>query len=201
MYIFGRSIWHPILVKFTGGVSANDRLQDIIIKKPYLNDVPKGKITLVAFKEEKELVVFVDNKVWKTFDVLAASGKVGPKVQNGHRQVPEGFYRIDAINPNSSYYLSIRISYPNDEDKIRSRNLNGIDLGGDIYIHGKSASIGCLAVGDDVIEDIIYLVVSRGFNSTEVIVSPNKNPKLLSGDNDIRDLYGRIDSAISTLLL
>ena len=200
LYVFGRTIWHPILVKLNGGVTANDRLRDIIIKKPYLNEVPGGKITLVAFKEENELSVYVDRKIWKTFRILAASGDLGPKFQEGDLQVPEGFYKIDAINPNSAFYLSIRVSYPNDEDRIRSQKQDIRDLGGDIYIHGKSVSIGCLAMGDDVIEDIFYLVVSRGYEKTDVIISPTKKIDSLIGNSKENDLYRLLNEFISQLI-
>ncbi|MBI2571697.1 MAG: hypothetical protein HYV63_32200 [Candidatus Schekmanbacteria bacterium] len=87
------------------------------------------------------------------FPICAASGGLGPKRRRGDWQVPEGLYAIDRFNPVSSYHLSLGVTYPNAADRIRSR---GLDPGGDIFIHGKCASIGCLAMTDRVIT-LLYI--------------------------------------------
>ncbi len=66
-------------------------------------------------------------KLFKTYDICASSGDLGPKRQEGDGQVPEGFYTIDLFNPTSNYYLSMRVSYPNTSDVIlkTSKNAGG----------------------------------------------------------------------------
>lgn len=90
----------------------------------------------------------------KKYNVCSASGTAGPKRREGDYQVPEGFYTIDLFNPASSYLLSMRISYPNKSDRILGAKGK---LGGDIYIHGNCASIGCLSMTDNFIQEI-YII-------------------------------------------
>ena len=103
------------------------------------------ELLLLAFKEEKELQLFVKKKSessfrwFKTYEVCASSGELGPKAKQGDGQVPEGFYHIDRFNPASSFYLSLGLNYPNSADKRRNP---GGNLGGDIFIHGNCVTIG-----------------------------------------------------------
>src|SRR5690606_4961 len=93
----------------------------------------------------------------RALPVLAASGRVGPKLQYGDYQVPEGFYRIEALNPNSRFHLALRVNYPNAFDRAEAAREGRTHLGGDIMIHGSNASVGCLAMGDVVSEDLFVL--------------------------------------------
>ena len=125
-------------------------------------------LTLVAFKAERRLELYASDGEEKpqfvlAYPILAASGVAGPKLREGDKQVPEGFYRIELLNPNSRYHLSLRVNYPNADDIDRARE-DGRDLstlGGDIMIHGGSASIGCLALGDPAIEELFVLAALR----------------------------------------
>jgi murein L,D-transpeptidase YafK len=115
---------------------------------------------LRAFKQEKQLEVWVSSSakgpftLLETYDVCAASGNLGPKIKQGDQQVPEGVYYIDRFNPQSSFHLSLGINYPNSIDLKRSGNQNA---GGDIFIHGACASIGCLAITDTYINELYVL--------------------------------------------
>ena len=171
LYVYGRSLWHPLLVKIIGGRTEAQVLTDIEARKPYLKNYAGGSVTIIAFKDSKRLLVLRDHALVMEVPILAASGTLGPKTKRGDKQVPEGIYSIDALNGNSSYYLSLRISYPNARDVERSQKLGITDLGGDIYIHGKSASIGCLALGDDKIEDLFYLA-AKSTDRITVIIAP-----------------------------
>jgi murein L,D-transpeptidase YafK len=112
-----------------------------------------------AFKEERELELFIENKTTGQFELLrsypiaAASGQLGPKLAEGDRQVPEGFYfsRASDMNPNSSFHLSFNINYPNAYDRAHDRT------GSFIMVHGSNVSIGCLAMTDEKIEEIYAL--------------------------------------------
>ncbi len=92
----------------------------------------------------------------RTFPICAASGVLGPKARSGDYQVPEGFYAIDRFNPNSSYHLSLGVSYPNAVDKARAA---GKPPGGDIFIHGNCVTIGCLPLEDDPVEALYVTAV------------------------------------------
>ena len=192
-YNFGRAIWHPVISKLNGTHSVGDVCAMIEDKKPRLASINSSKLSILIFKHEKILYVYGDDKKIMELPILAASGKLGPKLQEGDRQVPEGLYKISALNPSSSYYLSLKVSYPNADDVSRS-NAKGINaLGGDIYIHGDSVSIGCIAVGNDKIEDLFYLVNKIGMNNTEVLISPNK---IIGGDINHEPVYDKIRSRI-----
>ncbi len=123
--------------------------------------LPLQNIFLRAFKDEKILEVWGNNadewKLIKRYPVCTIPGKPGPKIRQGDKQVPEGWYRIDSINPNSSFHLSLRINYPNAADSVRSRNEK--DPGGDIFIHGDCYSVGCLPIQDEPMEEVFWLVV------------------------------------------
>ena len=114
-------------------------------------------IYMRAFKYEKTVEVWAKNKgdvrykLFKTYDICASSGDLGPKRKEGDNQVPEGFYRIDLFNPSSDYYLSMRINYPNSSDVILK---DGLNAGSAIMMHGDCVTIGCLPMTDDKIKEL-----------------------------------------------
>jgi murein L,D-transpeptidase YafK len=118
-----------------------------------------------AFKEERELELFVENKktgkfeLFSTYPIAAASGSLGPKLAEGDGQVPEGFYFVppSAMHPNSRYHLAFNIGFPNKFDKANGRT------GSFIMVHGSYVSIGCLAMTDEKIEEI-YTVADAAHN-------------------------------------
>lgn len=124
-------------------------------------DMKKPKVVLLrGFKHERELEVWAGEDptgpltlLW-TAPVAAASGVPGPKRKVGDKQVPEGFYIVDRLNPKSAYHLSLGIDYPNASDRVRS---DPKTPGSDIFIHGDRKSIGCLAMTDEGIEPIYAL--------------------------------------------
>ncbi len=117
------------------------------------------------FKEERELEVWLKPvnesqfRRWRTWPVIGMSGKLGPKLNEGDGQAPEGFYAVDskAMNPLSDFHLSFNVGYPNEFDRAQGRT------GSFIMVHGKRASIGCFAMGDAGIEPI-YLVVESALS-------------------------------------
>jgi murein L,D-transpeptidase YafK len=120
---------------------------------------PPRELFLRAFKTERELEAWGRSddgplRLLATWPVLASSGDPGPKRREGDRQVPEGCYRVAVFNPLSNFHLSLGLDYPNASDLVRS---NAAAPGSDIYIHGGAVSIGCLALGDDAIEELFLL--------------------------------------------
>jgi murein L,D-transpeptidase YafK len=175
-------------------------------------DYPPAKVVLVGIKDEKKLEVWASNdgrfRLVKTYRILGASGRLGPKLREGDCQVPEGLYRIESLNPNSKFHLSLRVNYPNTHDRAQAKEEDRTNLGGDIMIHGGRASIGCLAMGDEAAEDLFILAAETGIENgnVSVILCPvdfrrNEIPKLsysLPGWTD--DLYERIRERLAAFV-
>jgi hypothetical protein len=146
---------------------------------------PPSRLALLAMKSERMLEVWADDgngwKFIRSYPIQAASGKFGPKLREGDRQVPEGIYLIAGLNPNSSYHLSMKLDYPNEFDRRHAAADGRTNLGGDIFIHGKSASVGCLAMGDPAIEELFVMVHDTGQTKVDVAVAP--------GDPRANDLH------------
>lgn len=155
---------------------------------------PPKSITLVAFKEERRLEVWGDGRWLKSYPILAASGTPGVKRREGDRQVPEGIYRLTTLNPQSSFHRSIRVDYPDAEDY-----RNGC-TGSDIYVHGGAASIGCIAVGNEAIEEIYRL--SERVGNRWIIIVPwdfrRKGPPA-APERWIEDRYSRLSRELDAL--
>src|SRR5437763_16934507 len=118
----------------------------------------ESPILVRLFKEESELEIWKqDNsgrfELLKSYPICRWSGELGPKVKEGDRQAPEGFYAITPglMNPNSSYYLAINTGFPNPYDKANGRT------GAFVMIHGDCASVGCYAMTDEQIAEIYAL--------------------------------------------
>jgi murein L,D-transpeptidase YafK len=120
---------------------------------------PVDEVYLRAFKQERQLELWAGRRgqplvLVKTYPFCAASGELGPKRREGDLQMPEGLYEVPEFNPTSNFHLSMKVSYPNASDRVRS---DAARPGGLIYLHGSCASIGCIAIEDEPIEEV-YLV-------------------------------------------
>lgn len=175
LYRFGRPLWQPVLAYIRGGTTVAQRLREIAARHPDLPALDIRSVRLIGFKDPGRLDVQLDGKPWRSFAWTAQSGGPGPKLRAGDGQIPEGLYRIDAVNPDSAYHLSLRVSYPNDEDRRRSAAQGISDPGGDIYIHGKAVSIGCIAIGDDAIEQVFYVVNRVDALAVPVLIVPDEH--------------------------
>ncbi len=91
---------------------------------------------VVIRKAERKLHLFKDGEAFRTFNIALGIRPVGDKQVEGDFRTPEGSYLLDRRNPNSDYFLSIHISYPNAED-IRQARQRGEPPGGAIMIHGQ----------------------------------------------------------------
>jgi murein L,D-transpeptidase YafK len=122
-------------------------------------NMPKDSPILVRlFKEESELEVWKQDTsgryaLLKVYPICRWSGDLGPKVKEGDRQAPEGFYPITPglMNPNSNYYLAINTGFPNAYDRANNRH------GAFLMIHGDCSSRGCYAMTDEEIGEIYAL--------------------------------------------
>ena len=118
----------------------------------------EAPILLRIFKEESELEVWKRTEGGryarlKTYEICKWSGELGPKHKEGDRQAPEGFYFVNRglMNPNSSYYLSFNLGFPNRFDRSYGRT------GTHLMVHGACSSAGCYAMEDDQIAEIYAL--------------------------------------------
>lgn len=134
-------------------------------------DTNSVKIFIRAFKKEEQLELWVTDKnhkgfqLFKTYNICSSSGTLGPKRREGDLQVPEGFYHIKVFNPQSSYYLSLGINYPNKSDAILGKK----PLGGNIMIHGDCVTIGCIPLTDPLIKEVYVLAVEAKNNGQQNI--------------------------------
>jgi murein L,D-transpeptidase YafK len=121
--------------------------------------MPKeSQILIRIFKEEAELEVWKQDTtgqyaLLKTYPICRWSGELGPKIKEGDRQAPEGFYSITPgqMNPNSNYYLSFNIGFPNAYDRANDRT------GAFLMVHGDCSSAGCYAMTDEQMGEIYAL--------------------------------------------
>jgi len=138
---------------------------------------PPREVIFIALKQEKKLELWARDsgefRFIRDYYIQAASGVAGPKLRQGDRQVPEGIYRIVGLNPNSHYHLSMKLNYPNEFDLLHARQEGRAKLGSDILIHGKAVSIGCLAMGDEAIEELFVLTEHVGVENVKVVIAPH----------------------------
>ena len=154
---------------------------------------PPYEMFLRIFKHEQMVEVWVrpdaDARftLLKSYPICAIPGRLGPKRRAGDFQVPEGFYHVEAFNPQSDYYLSMRVNYPNAVDRMRGETAA---LGGDIFIHGGCKTVGCVPVQDDAMKEIYWLAVettAAGQSRIPVHIFPTKMDA--SGLSWLKSLY------------
>lgn len=168
---------------------------------------PPAEVALLAFKDTRAMELYARASAddsWqyvKTYAVLGASGKPGPKLAEGDRQVPEGVYQIELLNPRSRFHLSLRLNYPNEFDRRMAAADGRTELGADIMIHGSASSIGCLAMGDDAAEDLFILAARVGKESLRVVIAPTdfrvEPPRLIMHEPRwVSMLYANLNEAL-----
>ncbi len=138
---------------------------------------PGAPMIIRIFKQDSELEVWKQVKatgkyeLFRTYDICAWSGDLGPKFKEGDRQSPEGFYEVTPghMNPRSNYFLSFNLGFPNKFDRSHGRT------GSNIMVHGDCTSRGCYAMTDEQVGEIYALVReshSGGNRSVQVQVYP-----------------------------
>ena len=124
----------------------------------------EAPIFVRIFKEESEFEVwkYKDGRFqhFRTYPICAWSGELGPKVQQGDRQAPEGFYTVSRaqMNPHSLYHLAFNIGFPNTYDQVNGHS------GSALMVHGNCKSAGCYAMTDAYIEEI-FILAREAFNA------------------------------------
>jgi murein L,D-transpeptidase YafK len=162
--------WFAVPLLWTGGLNANEL-------SPHYDQADR----IVVIKSERKLSLFKDDEVLRSFDIALGLVPEGPKRRSGDFRTPEGHYFLETKNPNSDYFLSILVSYPNAQDRARAQS-EGVDPGGQIMIHGqpnepKFSALreqgldwtdGCIAVSNS---DMIDIWLMTG-DSTPIHILP-----------------------------
>ena len=148
-----------------------------------LGTTPTAPVLIRTYKKEAEFEIWkmkADGQyaLLKTFPMCRWSGQLGPKTREGDRQVPEGFYAITPgqMNPNSNYYLSFNVGYPNAYDRAFGRG------GGTIMVHGACSSAGCFSMTDAQIAEI-YAIAREGFNGGQREIQMQSYPFRMTAEN------------------
>ncbi len=140
-------------------------------KAPPMAPAESQADTIEVFKGDRRMELRRDGAVIKSYRVALGFAPMGHKQKEGDGRTPEGSYEINGRNPCSAFHLSLRVSYPDAEDKSRAAAA-GVSPGGDIFIHGqpnglrkfftghprKDWTVGCVAVTDREICEIWSLV-------------------------------------------
>jgi len=144
---------------------------------------PSSPVLIRTYKKEAEFEIWKmrsDGRyaLLKTYPMCRWSGQLGPKTREGDRQVPEGFYPITPgqMNPNSNYYLSFNVGYPNAYDRAFGRT------GGTIMVHGACSSAGCFSMTDAQIAEI-YAIAREAFNGGEREIQMQSYPFHMTAEN------------------
>ena len=163
-------------------IEALEKRIEALDQKSFDYATQKGSVDRILIeKSAHRLMLISQGEVLKTYKIALGGNPIGPKERQGDNKTPEGTYVIDARNRDSRFHLSLHISYPNERDKNRAREL-GVSPGGDIMIHGvKNGSSwagnahaevdwtkGCIAVTNEEIEEIAKLAP----NGTIVEIRP-----------------------------
>lgn len=157
-------------------VEVRERVLPKLIKALKARNLELGdRIFIRVFKQERLLEVWLQSadayELFKTYDICNYSGGLGPKLKEGDRQSPEGFYSVSkrAMNPNSRYHLSFNLGFPNTYDQAHGRT------GSFLMIHGSCVSIGCYAMTNPSIEEVYLMIEAahdNGQTETPVHIFP-----------------------------
>lgn len=200
-YSWGRPVWMPAVRLLQGPqtvASVLERYEQPVATRlvPYFEaagvSYPPEKITLLAMKQERKLELWAQGQdtgarfaFIRDYDIQKASGVAGPKLREGDRQVPEGLYEVEGLNPNSSYHLSMKLNYPNSFDLKHAKAEGRTQPGSNIFIHGKAVSVGCLAMGDPAIEELFVVAAQVDWGNVKVVIAPrDPRTKVIKADPD-----------------
>jgi len=148
----------------------NDTLQKAFKEKGLA--YPPKDVYLRTFKAQNEMELWArdsradEYKLVKLYRICALSGILGPKRFEGDRQVPEGEYFIEDFNPQSDFFLSMLINYPNYSDIVMGDKKKP---GGNIYIHGGCVTVGCMPMTDEVIKELYVACLNARLNGETYI--------------------------------
>lgn len=137
--------------------------QDLALGQPLYIRIFKEEKYLETWLKDPETKIF---EPFKRYPICKYSGNLGPKLKEGDKQAPEGFYKFGAeqMNPWSEFHLSFNIGYPNEYDRAHGRT------GSNIMVHGDCKSVGCFAITDGYMEEVYLLAEASIANGHDVPV-------------------------------
>ena len=192
------------------GIPSSNKSQDVykrvapkLIREMKKIDANLGDPAFIRiFKQEKRLEVWLRQGLtytfFKSYSICHHSGDLGPKLKEGDKQSPEGFYTVGAsqLNPNSDYHLSFNLGFPNEYDRSRKRT------GSLLMVHGRCSSVGCFAMADFRMDEIYAIVESAiisgqhqipvhifPFRMTKANMAAHSNSKWLSFWENLKEGY------------
>lgn len=154
------------------------RINDSLTTKLSSKSLSLGDPVFIRiFKQSRELELWIKPasgdkfQLFETYPIVAMSGKLGPKLAEGDKQAPEGFYFVSKprMNPQSRYHLAFNIGYPNTYDQAHKRT------GSALMVHGNQVSIGCFAMTDEKIEEI-YTICDAALNNDQTFFRVHSFP-------------------------
>jgi murein L,D-transpeptidase YafK len=196
------------LLPKTSSLRAQQSLkQSAVNRLAEIGSSPGQAMLIRIFKQTNEFEVWKRTatgafKLFKTYDICAYSGTLGPKISEGDRQAPEGFYNITPglMNPNSNYYLAFNTGFPNKFDRAWNRT------GSELMVHGDCSSRGCYSMTDEAIAEI-YALARESFAGGNTVIqmqifpfrmTPRNLAQVASNPNidfwmDIKEGYDRFE--------
>ena len=157
--------------------------QSTITKLKEMGSSPAAAMMIRIFKQTNEFEVWKQTssgtfKLFDTYKICAYSGTYGPKIKEGDRQAPEGFYNITPglMNPNSNYYLAFNTGFPNKFDQALGRT------GANLMVHGDCSSSGCYSMTDEGIAEI-YALARESFNGGNTVIQMQVFPFRMTPKN------------------
>jgi len=160
--------------------AAQERLQSLGMKK-------NAPIMVRIYKQEAELEIWKQSEsgryvLFKTYQICRWSGKFGPKIAEGDRQAPEGFYLVTPalMNPASKYYLSFNLGFPNRFDRAYGRT------GSHLMVHGSCSSRGCYAMTDEQMQEI-YSMAREAFRGGQDAFQVQAFPFRMTAENFVQN--------------
>ncbi len=201
---------HPKALATESTIPSSNKSQDCYRRvAPKLIQAMKKKglslgdpVFIRLFKTEQQLEVWIRKGfsyvLFKSYTICFQSGTIGPKIREGDKQGPEGFYKVTAkqLNPNSDYHLSFNLGFPNEYDKSYKRT------GSLLMVHGRCSSVGCFAMTDFRMDEIYALVESAiisgqqqvpvhifPFKMTKVNMASHKDSKWINFWENLKEGY------------
>jgi murein L,D-transpeptidase YafK len=156
-----------------------DQLRDDLVAAGFTLGSPAH---IRVFKQEKRLELWLRHTdgryaLFRGYDICKFSGGLGPKLREGDRQSPEGFYRVGKLqlNPNSRHHLSFNLGFPNAYDRQLGRT------GSALMVHGGCSSIGCYAITDAKVDEV-YAVVEAALDAGQDAIDVHAFPFRMTED-------------------
>lgn len=187
IFALNSMLYSQTIPESTRSRKAKQAYESILIDEYSKKGLTYGNpIFIRIFKENKTLEIWVQKgehfKLFKEYEICTyGKGGLGPKLKEGDRMAPEGFYFVkpNQLNPWSDFHLAFNIGYPNKYDRTHKHT------GSAIMVHGNCVSVGCFAMTDDVIDEI-YTIISKSFEDGQPYFRIHIFPFMMTDENIVQ---------------